>query len=158
MVPKIFGRLKLPTNEKMKFVQKMVRLHLRPIALVDTEVTDSAIRRLIMEAGEDLDDLMKLCRADITTRDENRKGRYQRNFDRVQTRVKEVEERDQLRNWQPPVSGEMIMAHFKLKPGPIVGVIKNQIREAILEGIIPNEQEAAKQYMIKIAPQYIPEN
>jgi poly(A) polymerase len=157
MVPKIFSRFKLPMNEKMRFVQKMVRLHLRPIALVDTEVTDSAIRRLIMEAGDDLDDLMKLCRADITTRDENRKGRYQKNFDRVQARVKEVEERDHLRNWQPPVTGEMIMQHFGLKPGPIVGEIKNQIREAILEGIIPNETQAAWEYMIKISPQFLPE-
>lgn len=148
MVPKIFARMKLPLNEKMKFVQKMVRLHLRPIALVDTEVTDAAIRRLIVESGEDLEALLKLCRADITTRDEEKKGRFRDNFNRVAQRVREVEERDQLRNWQPPISGEMIMEYFSIPASEKVGKIKNAIREAILEGEIPNELEAAKAFMI----------
>jgi len=158
LVPKIFNRLKLPMNEKMKFVQKMVKLHLRPIALVDEDVSDAAIRRLIVDAGEDLDDLMKLCNADITTRDENKKGRFQENFKKVELRIKEVEERDHLRNWQPPVTGEMIMQTFQLKPGPLVGLIKNQIREAILEGIIPNQKEAAIAYMIEIEKNLRDEN
>ncbi|NBV14195.1 MAG: HD domain-containing protein [Sphingobacteriia bacterium] len=158
MVPKIFARLKLPMNEKMKFVQKMVKLHLRPISLVDEIVTDSAVRRLIMEAGEDLDDLIKLCRADITTRDTGKQKRYQNNFTEVEKKIKEVEERDQLRNWQPPVSGEMIMEYFKLAPGPQVGEIKNMIREAILEGHIPNDKAAAWDLMIQIGTQLFPSN
>jgi len=158
MVPKIFTRLKLPMNEKMKFVQKMVKLHLRPISLVDEIVTDSAVRRLIMEAGEDLDDLIKLCRADITTRDTGKQKRYQNNFTEVEKKIKEVEERDQLRNWQPPVSGEMIMDYFKLAPGPQVGEIKNMIREAILEGQIPNDKAAAWDLMIQIGTQLFPSN
>lgn len=149
MVPKIFARLKLPMNEKMKFVEKMVRLHLRPIALVDTGVSDSAIRRLIVEAGEDLDSLMKLCRADITTRDTRKKGKFQQNFDHVEIRVKEVEERDHLRNWQPPLTGQMIMDYFKIPASEKVGRIKNAVREAILEGEIPNEFEAAHAFMIR---------
>lgn len=157
MVPKIFARMKLPLNEKMKFVQKMVRLHLRPIALVDTEVTDSAIRRLIVESGEDLENLLKLCRADITTRDEEKKGRFRDNFNRVAQRVREVEERDQLRNWQPPITGEMIMEYFKIPASEKVGKIKNAIREAILEGEIPNELEAAKTYMIAYGTQLMQE-
>ena len=147
MVPQIFKNLKLPLNEKMKFVQKMVRLHLRPIALVDEKVTDAAIRRLIVDAGEDLESLMKLCRADITTRDSRKLVRYLKNFDYVEERIKEVEERDQLRNWQPPVTGEMIMEHFQIRPSRMVGLIKNAIREAILEGEIPNNKEAAISFM-----------
>ena len=149
MVPGIFKNLKLPLNEKMKFVQKMVRLHLRPIALVDEKVTDSAIRRLIVDSGEDLESLMKLCRADITTRNPNKMAKYLRNFDYVEERIQEVEDRDQLRNWQPPVSGEMIMDHFQLPPSRMVGMIKNAIREAILEGEIPNNKEAAMAFMIE---------
>lgn len=150
MVPKIFARLRLPQNEKMKYVQKLVRLHLRPIALVDEEVSDSAIRRLIVDAGEDLDDLMKLCRADITTRDTDKVARYLRNFDHVEQRVQEVLERDHLRNWQPPVTGQMIMAAFNLPAGPMIGEIKEAVRNAILDGIIPNEAEAAMAYMREV--------
>lgn len=149
MVPKIFKNLRLPLNEKMKYVQKLVRLHLRPIALVDEKVTDAAIRRLIVDAGDDLESLMKLCRADITTRDSRKMNRYLKNFDYVEERIKEVEDRDQLRNWQPPVSGEMIMEHFKIRPSRSVGLIKNAIREAILEGDIPNNKEAAIAFMIE---------
>jgi tRNA nucleotidyltransferase (CCA-adding enzyme) len=122
---------------------------------VDSEVSDAAIRRLIVESGEDLEDLLKLCRADITTRDEERKGRYRENFNKVAQRVREVEERDQLRNWQPPITGEMIMAHFELPASAMVGKIKNAIREAILEGEIPNELEAARAFMIQTGEQFI---
>lgn len=155
MVPKLFTRMKLPLNDKMKFVQKMVRLHLRPIALVDEEVTDAAIRRLIVEAGEDLEALLTLCRADITTRDEAKKGRYRENFNKVADRVREVEERDQLRNWQPPITGEMIMAHFGLPPSEKVGKIKLAIREAILEGTIPNTYEAGFAFMESYGRAYL---
>lgn len=155
MVPGIFQRLKLPQDQKMKFVEKMVRLHLRPIALVDETVTDSAIRRLIMDAGDDLEKLLQLCRADITTRDKNKVKKYLRNFDYVEQRVVEVEERDQLRNWQPPVTGEMIMAHFNIRPSRLVGDIKNAVREAILEGEIPNEKEAAFALMDKLGRELI---
>jgi poly(A) polymerase len=149
MTPGIFKRLKLPLNEKMKYVQKMVQLHLRPIALVDAEVTDSAIRRLIVDAGEDLEDLLTLCKADITTRDPQKLQQYLENFEKVKRRVQEVEERDRLRNWQPPVTGEMIMEYFSIRPSPLVGIIKNAVREAILEGEIPNEPESAYAYMIE---------
>ncbi|MCS6904074.1 MAG: CCA tRNA nucleotidyltransferase [Bacteroidia bacterium] len=149
MVPGIFKRLRLPLNEKMKYVQKLVELHLRPIALVDEEVTDSAIRRLIVDAGEYLEDLLLLCKADITTRDTQKLQRYLANFEKVEQRIKEVEERDRLRNWQPPITGEMVMQYFNLKPGPLVGLIKNAVREAILEGEIPNEESIAYQYMIE---------
>ncbi|GIV43114.1 MAG: tRNA nucleotidyltransferase [Bacteroidia bacterium] len=150
MVPQIFKKLRLPLNEKMKFVQKMVKLHLRPIALVDEEVTDSAIRRLIVDAGDDLQDLLKLCRADITTRDPNKLERYLKNYDYVEKRVQEVIELDNLRNWQPPITGEMIMEYFQIKPSPLVGEIKNAIRNAILDGEIPNEYNAAFEFMKQI--------
>lgn len=156
-VPRIFQRLKLPQNEKMRYVQKLVRLHLRPIALVDEGVSDSAIRRLIVDAGEDLEDLMKLCRADITTRNPAKMERYLANFDAVEARIAEVTERDNLRNWQPPVTGELIMATFGLKPGKAVGEIKNAVREAILEGDIPNDYDAAVAYMHTVAQRVLAE-
>ncbi len=157
MVPKLFARMKLPLDGKMKFVQEMVKLHLRPIALVDDEVTDSALRRLIVDAGDYLDELLTLCRADITTRDEGKQVRYRQNFIKVEKKIKDVEERDQLRNWQPPVTGEMIMEHFHIPPSRMVGNIKNAIREAILDGDIPNEKEAAFQLMIQIGKRMLAE-
>ena len=149
MVPGIFQRLRLPQNDKMKYVQKLVRLHLRPIALADGEVTDSAIRRLIVDAGDDLADLMKLCRADITTRDARKHARYLANFDLVEERVAEVTERDNLRNWQPPVTGELIMATFGIGPSRQVGEIKERIRNAILDGEIANDYDAAVALMLR---------
>ena len=146
---RIFKRLNLPLDERMKYVQKLVRLHLRPIALVSDEVSDSAIRRLIFDAGDDIDDLMALCRADITSKNEYKVERFQNNFNRVEKKIEEVEAKDKIRNWKNPLSGEEIMDALNLKPSKTIGDIKDAVKEAILNGDIPNDHDAAFEFMME---------
>lgn len=152
---KIFRRLGLPLDERMRYVRKLVRLHLRPIALVSDEVSDSAIRRLIYEAGDDIDDLMKLCRADITTKNDYKQVRYQKNFDYVERRIQEVEEKDRIRKWKNPLSGEEIMTALQIEPSKTVGDVKDAVKEAILNGDIPNDHDAAYDFMMKHKEEFL---
>jgi putative nucleotidyltransferase with HDIG domain len=147
MVPKIFERMKLPLDASMKFVQKLVQLHLRPIALTKSEISDSALRRLLFDAGDDIDSLMILCKADITSKNELKVKKYLKNYEHVVVKLQALEEKDRVRNFQPPVSGEMIMKCYGIGPCAQVGIIKNAIKDAILDGVIQNNEEEAAQFM-----------
>ena len=151
MVKQLFQRLKLPLGPEMRYVQKLVKLSSRPIALITDDASDSALRRLLFDSGEDLEDLFTLCKADITTKNNQKQQRFKKNFEYVDKKIKEVEEKDQVRNFQPPISGEEIMEMFNLKPGREIGILKEKVKEAILEGEIPNEKEAARQFVIEQA-------
>ena len=151
MVIEIFRRLKLPLNDKMKYVKKIVELHLRPISLVEESVTDSAIRRLMFDAGEELDDLMIHCKADITSKNPEKVKKYKKKFEEIREEMRQVEERDRIKNWQPPISGEEIMTLFNIKPSYTVGVLKNSLKDAILDGVISNDYDSAKEFIIKKA-------
>ncbi|MGB0178210.1 MAG: CCA tRNA nucleotidyltransferase, partial [Owenweeksia sp.] len=148
MVKKVFQRLKLPLGKELRYTQKIVRMSSRPIAITDDQATDSAARRLLFDAGDDIDDLMLLCEADITTQNEKKKKRFLQNFQAVREKMKEVEEKDKIRNWQPPIDGEEIMKTFNLNPGPEIGLIKEAIKEAILEGTIANDPAEARKFML----------
>ncbi|SHG65584.1 HDIG domain-containing protein [Chryseobacterium oranimense] len=148
MVKTLFNRLKLPLGSDMKYVQKMVKLSSRPIALITDDASDSALRRLLFDAGEDLEDLFTLCKADITTKNSRKQDRFKKNFEYVAVKIKEVEEKDQVRNFQPPITGEEIMQMFNLKPGKEIGILKEKVKEAILEGEIPNDKEEAEKFVI----------
>ena len=150
LVPKIFKKLRLPLNHKMKYVQKLVRLHLRPIALVKDHITDSAIRRLVFDAGDDIDDLLKLCRADVTTKNPDKSKRYLKNFDIVESKIEIVEENDKIKNFQPPVSGEEIINIFAIKPSRVVGELKNEIKNQILDGKIKNNKDEALKLLTRL--------
>ena len=150
MTPKIFRRMKLPMGESMRYVQKLVKLHLRPIALVKDEITDSAVRRLLFEAGDDVEDLMTLCRADITSKNNSKVKRFLQNFDKVERKMRLVEEKDKIRNFQLVITGQMIMETFDLKPGKVIGDIKEALKEAVLDGIIKNDFDEVYDYMLQL--------
>ena len=151
LIKNIFKRLKLPLGNEMKFVEKMVKLHARPIAVISDDASDSALRRLLFDAGDDLDELITLCKSDITTKNGQKKDRFQKNFDKVLKKIAEVEEKDQIRNFQPPITGEEIMEMFDLKPGKEIGILKEKVKEAILEGEIQNNHEEARTFVLQEA-------